>query len=97
MFPFYGLHNYQFYNSVSSEIFITKSKTPENKKTIPSSNTNCSVCVKKCSKKRTKVYMLQDVHPQKVQDLNNLDFCLIQCQKTQSGNALIANQKRFLL
>ena len=48
MFPFYGLSNYQLYNFVSSEIFTTKAKTPKNKtKTIPSSNTNCSVCVKK--------------------------------------------------
>ena len=46
MFPFYDLSNYQFYNFVSSEIFTTKAKTPENKtKTISSSNTNCSVCV----------------------------------------------------
>ena len=46
MFPFYGLSNYQFYNFVSSEISATKTKTPQNKtKTIPSSNTHCSVCV----------------------------------------------------
>ena len=45
MFPFYGLSNYQLYNFVSSEISATKTKTLGNKaKTIPSTNTNCSVC-----------------------------------------------------
>ena len=48
MFPFYGLSNYQFYNFVSFEISATKAKIPENKantKIIPSSNTNCLVCL----------------------------------------------------
>ena len=46
MFSFYSFCNYQFYNFVNSEISATKSKTSENKtKTVPSSNTNCSVFV----------------------------------------------------
>ena len=44
-----------------------KTKSPENNtKTVPSSTTNCSVCLKKCSKIRTKMSMLQDDHPQKM-------------------------------
>ena len=67
-FPFYDLSDYLFYNFVSSEIAASKTKTPENKtKTIPSINTHCSLFVlKKMLKKRTKMNMLQDDHPQKM-------------------------------
>ena len=76
MFPFYGLSNYQFYNFVSSEIFTTKAKTPENKtKTMPSSNTNGSICVKKNAlKKGLKCPGCKMIIHKNVQDLNSLNF-----------------------
>ena len=97
MFPYYGLSNYQLYNFVSSEISETKTKSPQNKtKTIPSGNTHCSIYVKKWSKKGLKCPCCKMIIHKNCAALKRSEF-LHNKVGTQSGNALIANQKSFLL
>ena len=46
--------------------YLQQKQNLQKTKTVPSSNTNFYVCLKKCSKIRTKISMLRDDHPQKM-------------------------------